>query len=169
MSIEQNSIPPDPEDKNENRATWAEDALGRFTRRAGEKPWGGISNQKRHELNQQNLSDLLTDFGHYCDYNGIDLQERLRVASYHYNEETGNKGKQFASASNPLADTSNLATVLAALRLFQNTYDDKEADEIRADFPDHFEGIEPLGTDDINALCEKLNFDPRIGDNRIRV
>jgi hypothetical protein len=158
MSKEQSNIPPDPEDQNKDRAGWAADALGRFTRNAGEKPWRGITEQKRHELKEQNLSDLLDDFGHYCDYEGIDLHARLHAASYHYNEETENKGKQFAPAPNPLADASNLATILAALRLFQRTYENKEPGFIRADFPDRFEGIEPLGTDDINTLCEELNF-----------
>ena len=67
-----------------------------------------------------------------------------------------------APASNPLEDPSNLATVLAALRLFQRTYEDHEAKDIYDAFPDHFVAadgstIEPLGTDDIDALCVDLN------------
>jgi hypothetical protein len=67
-----------------------------------------------------------------------------------------------APASNPLEDPSNLATVLAALRLFQRTYDGYAAKHIYDAFPDHFVAadgskIEPLGTDDIDALCVDLN------------
>lgn len=67
-----------------------------------------------------------------------------------------------APASNPLEDPSNLATVLAALRLFQRTYDGYAAKHIYDAFPDHFKAadgstIEPLGTDDIDALCVDLN------------
>jgi hypothetical protein len=67
-----------------------------------------------------------------------------------------------AQASNPLEDPSNLATVLAALRLFQRTYEDHEAKDIYDAFPDHFAPVngkqpEPLSTDDIDALCVDLN------------
>ncbi len=54
-------------------------------------------------------------------------------------------------------DTEELATVLAALRLFQREYEDFSGDAIREAWPDHFEGIEPLGTDDIDTLCERIN------------
>lgn len=75
-------------------------------------------------------------------------------------DQTGN--------TNPLADASNLATVLAALRLFQRTYEDCDAEAIANDWPEHFaiepDGTEdtfvtpePLGTEDIDTLCEQLN------------
>jgi hypothetical protein len=51
----------------------------------------------------------------------------------------------------------NLATILVALRLFQKTYRDKDADSIRADWPEHFAGVDPLGSDDIDSLCERIN------------
>jgi hypothetical protein len=68
-----------------------------------------------------------------------------------------------ASASNPLADASNLATVLAALRLFQRTYEGSGAEDIYEAFPEYFEPVDgeqpmPLGTEDIDTLCEQLNF-----------
>ena len=84
----------------------------------------------QRELDEQNLSDMLCDLGHYCDRQKISLQERLRVASYHYIEETDRKGAQFTPVSNPLDDASNLATVLVALRLFQRTYEGCEAKDI---------------------------------------
>jgi hypothetical protein len=69
-------------------------------------------------------------------------------------EQTGN--------TNPLADASNLATILAALRLFQRTYEGSEAEDIYEAFPEHFEPVDgkqpmPLGTEDIDTLCEQLN------------
>jgi hypothetical protein len=74
----------------------------------------------------------------------------------------GWKMVEHAPASNPLEDPSNLATVLAALRLFQRTYDGYAAKHIYDAFPDHFTAadgstIEPLSTDDIDALCVDLN------------
>lgn len=59
-------------------------------------------------------------------------------------------------------DASDLATILSALRLFQKTYQDKDADTIFRDWPEHFLGrnglrIPPLGTDDIDELCERIN------------
>ena len=162
MTIPKNILPPDPEEMNEERADAAGKALAAFTRAAGEKGWKDIPEQKQRELDEQNLSDMLCDLGHYCDRQKISLQERLRVASYHYIEETDRKGAQFTPVSNPLDDPSNLATVLAALRLFQRTYDGYAAKHIYDAFPDHFVAadgstIEPLGTDDIDALCVDLN------------
>ena len=50
----------------------------------------------------------------------------------------------------------DIATILAALRLFQKEYRDKDSDVIREDWPDHFEGVMPLGSDDISTLCERI-------------
>lgn len=52
---------------------------------------------------------------------------------------------------------SDLATILASLRLFQKKYFDCGSDSIRADFPEHFADCSPLGSEDIDALCERLN------------
>jgi hypothetical protein len=66
----------------------------------------------------------------------------------------------------PITDESDLATVLAALRLFQRTYDNSDARAIAAAWPDHFQitgdgesdvNPAPLGTDDIDTLCEAIN------------
>lgn len=78
-------------------------------------------------------------------------------------EITGFTGAQSSPISNPLTDASNLATILAALRLFQRTYDGHEAEDIYEAFPEHFEPADgkqplPLGSEDIDALCEQLNF-----------
>lgn len=61
-------------------------------------------------------------------------------------------------------DTNELATVLAALRLFQREFEDRNAFDIRESLPDHFaDGIMPLGTADIDTLCEKINTPARDG------
>lgn len=53
-------------------------------------------------------------------------------------------------------DESELATVLAGLRMFQKTYEDRDAKYIRQ-HESHFDDAAPLGTDDIETLCERLN------------
>ena len=59
-------------------------------------------------------------------------------------------------------DASDIATLLAALRLFQRTYENLDADAIYAEWPEHFtdddgEMIMPLGSEDIDRLCEEIN------------
>jgi hypothetical protein len=61
-----------------------------------------------------------------------------------------------------LTQSENLATMLAALRLFQRTYENRNAKSIYKDWPDHFldakgRRIKPLGSEDIDTLCEELN------------
>jgi hypothetical protein len=65
-------------------------------------------------------------------------------------------------------DASESATILAALRLFQRTYEGSSSPAIARDWPEHFEeGMQsvqpwPLGSEDIDTLCERINC----GDNR---
>ena len=59
-------------------------------------------------------------------------------------------------------DRSEMATVLAALRMFQQEYEGKHGKVIRADWPEHFTTdkgglIPPLSTEDIDTLCERIN------------
>ena len=73
-------------------------------------------------------------------------------------------------------DASDYATILAALRMFQRRYEDCDATAIANDWPDHFEIDEthrvfdrdgqcieqpvipePLGSEDIDRLCEEIN------------
>lgn len=64
-------------------------------------------------------------------------------------------------------DSSDVATILAALRLFQSYYQDHDAHSIADAWPMHFnvqgdgeESVvvpEPLGSEDIDALCERIN------------
>jgi hypothetical protein len=60
-------------------------------------------------------------------------------------------------------DASDVATMLAALRMFQQYYEGQSAEAIRDVQSEHFidhkgNWIMPLGTDDIDVLCESLNF-----------
>ena len=48
------------------------------------------------------------------------------------------------------------ATVLAALRMWQA--DVVEEDSFPIDFCDHFTDVLPLTTEEIDALCEKINL-----------
>lgn len=59
-------------------------------------------------------------------------------------------------------DQSDIATILAALRLFQETYENEDAAAIYEDWEEHFTDednrmIKPLGSDDINTLCREIN------------
>jgi hypothetical protein len=59
-------------------------------------------------------------------------------------------------------DKSDVATILAALRSFQNNYRGKDAKLIRNDWPEHFTDengrpIKPLGSEDIDTLCQEIN------------
>lgn len=83
--------PPDPEEMNDDRSDAAAAALDAYTDTRGERGNG---------LEVQNLTDLVTSFGHFCDRNDIDFADILRRAQYHYNEETDNEGTQKFSAVN---------------------------------------------------------------------
>ena len=57
--------------------------------------------------------------------------------------------------------SSEVATILVSLRLFQELFahgDTQETrDSIVANFPEHFEGVEPLTFTEINKLCKEIN------------
>ena len=90
-------VPPDPESMNNKRADWARDVLEYFEQ-YGERPHPDLTTKEQREMAKQNLSDLVADMGHYCDRNGLRMDEVIRIASYHYAEETENEGQQFHSA-----------------------------------------------------------------------
>jgi len=87
-------VPPDPEFMNNRRADWARDALEYFEQ-YGESPHPNSTAEEEREIAKQNLSDLIADMGHYCDRNGLLMNEVIRIASEHYAEETGWEGRQF--------------------------------------------------------------------------
>ena len=58
-------------------------------------------------------------------------------------------------------DSSEMATVLAALRCFQNIYASTNVSTtiMAQDFPDHFADTVPLDVQAIDTLCERIEFD----------
>ncbi len=89
-------VPPDPDFMNNKRADWARDVLEYFEQ-FGERPHPDLTTDEERGIAKQNLSDLIADMGHYCDRNGLRMDEVIRIASYHYAEETRQEGAQFDS------------------------------------------------------------------------
>lgn len=89
---EADTLPPDPEEMNDQRSAAAADTIQHFSRMHGELVRG-------EDMTEQNLVDLLGDIGHYCDRNGLNLSELLHMAASHYDEETNNEGPQTYSAN----------------------------------------------------------------------
>jgi len=90
-------VPPDPEFMNNKRADWARDTLEYFEQ-YGESPHPDLTTTEQRDVAKQNLSDLIADMGHFCDRNGLEMHDVIRVASGHYAEETSFEGLQFNSA-----------------------------------------------------------------------
>ena len=68
-------LPPDPEEMNDSRAEWAENAIQGFMEETGvDLP--------------DATSDLLDDIMHFCDRMGFDFEAELARARNHYQEET---------------------------------------------------------------------------------
>lgn len=94
------AVPPDPEDMNDQRSDAAEDVIHVFAKGglgefiSYEDDEGNDTGVMLAEMITQNLTDLIANFGHYCDRNDIEFSEILRRAQFHYDEETNNKGKQ---------------------------------------------------------------------------
>ena len=59
-------LPPDPEEMNERRVQWAGEALT-FFEVHGEDPDDATTEEERRTLLEQNLSDLIADFAHFCE------------------------------------------------------------------------------------------------------
>lgn len=78
----------DPEGRNAHRVHWAERTLNLF----------GLTQDTRYVLTQSpevQLSDLLTNFAHFCDAHGIRMHEAIRRAQQQYRAETEGEGRQF--------------------------------------------------------------------------
>lgn len=69
------SLPPDPENMNDDRAAWAAEALSQFQRVTGTE-------------DEDALGDLLCDLMHWSDRNDIDFEDALWRARGHYEAET---------------------------------------------------------------------------------
>lgn len=70
-----NSLPPDPEGMNDDRAEWAHAAILAFEKTTGSE-------------REESLGDLLADLMHWCDRNNQDFDLALDRARAHYQEET---------------------------------------------------------------------------------
>jgi hypothetical protein len=68
-------LPPDPEEMNDARASWAAAALHCFQRKTGSE-------------DDTALIDLLCDLMHWCDRNDGDFEQALQLARMHYEAET---------------------------------------------------------------------------------
>jgi hypothetical protein len=69
----------DPDEKNADRANWAETALAAFMAETG---------TERSDA----LADLLCDLMHWCDREALEFEGELRRASGHYLAETSEEG-----------------------------------------------------------------------------
>jgi hypothetical protein len=74
-STDPKTVPPDPEELNDNRAEWAEAALLEFKSQTGTDT-------------EDAVSDLLADLMHWCDRNAQDFDHELSRARNHYECET---------------------------------------------------------------------------------
>ncbi len=91
-------MPADPDCMNDERAEWAGKVL-EFFEFYGESPHFDATEDERREMALQNLTDLMTNFAHYCDRNGLEMQNVLRRSSGQYEEETEGEGTQFIALS----------------------------------------------------------------------
>lgn len=144
----QTTLPPDPEGENRRRAAQA----GRIIEVYAET-FGEIGQP------QQNAVDLLSNLAHYCDLHGLKLAEILGTAAMHYRAETDEQGGQFPiqPADDPAAlNSRETATILHALRVYQDDLCEGDSDEDGDCL--HFDNESPLTAEEIDALCERLNF-----------
>jgi hypothetical protein len=74
--IKAKGLPPDPEDMNDARAEWAGECIALFSEITGS------------ENGQEAMGDLLADMFHWCDRNGLDMEQMFDSARRCYREET---------------------------------------------------------------------------------
>jgi hypothetical protein len=72
---QRNTLPPDPDNLNGDRACWAAAALGEFRLHTGTDVENAVS-------------DLLADLMHWCCRSGQDFEAELQRAREHYDCET---------------------------------------------------------------------------------
>lgn len=85
-------VPADPEGQNDDRATWAEEALLKFGRETGQ--------DLRIEPDEL-VSDFIADLMHWCDRNGVDFEDMVRRGKGHYEEETAEEQVDEATHAAP--------------------------------------------------------------------
>lgn len=82
------STKPDPDERNDERAEAALEAVKTFVREIGEEPFPGANLEQRRNLLYQNIKDLLCDLRHLCDRTEIDFDSADAGALRHYEVET---------------------------------------------------------------------------------
>lgn len=70
------NLPPDPDDLNDDRASWAAHALNQFSRLTG------------CDEQDEAIGDLLGNLMHWCDRNGKNFEEELAQGRAYYAKET---------------------------------------------------------------------------------
>jgi hypothetical protein len=75
------TLPPDPQNKNDDRAAWAGKALAAFMQT-------GTIHETGTDDEEAALADLLADLMHWCDRNNHHFNLALVRARFHYNAET---------------------------------------------------------------------------------
>jgi hypothetical protein len=71
--------------ENDRRAKAAAATLKYFAKHGGE--WITGEKVMSPDMIEQNMSDLLCNFAHYCDLNGVQMSDVLRRAKGHYDAE----------------------------------------------------------------------------------
>jgi len=77
-------FPPDPEEKNEARSTWAEIALLAFIEATGSEA-------------EYAVRDLVADLMHWCDRHDLSWEDERQSGEGHYTEETTQHEQSHAS------------------------------------------------------------------------
>jgi len=86
------------------------------------------------------------------------VEDTIRVFTEWRREQEQEKEEEKAARANAEKKRrKNAATILAALRLFQNYYMGRDAATIRHDWPEHFADVDPLSAEEIDTLCEEIN------------
>lgn len=72
-------LPPDPDERNDDRAEWAGYALAAFQSQTG-------------CAREDAVGDLLCDLNHWCERSGVSFADALGRAEWHYRVETSGGG-----------------------------------------------------------------------------
>lgn len=84
----------DPCPIQKSRVKGAKDTLEYFARHAGGE-WIEGERTMSHDMIEQNMSDLICNFAHYCDKKGVSLGEVLRRAKGQYEAESQKPKQEF--------------------------------------------------------------------------
>jgi hypothetical protein len=96
-------LPPDPENRNHERAQWAETAVSAFRRETGADF-------------EDSLPDLLCDLMHLADRRGWDFAEAMERAQAHYEVETTPDPSDLLGAAKLVIDRWSSGNLAEAVR-----------------------------------------------------